>query len=135
MPADVAALCERVRVQLECGDAEVLVCDVAALCERVRVQLECGDAEVLVCDVAALAHPDVCTIDALARLQLMARRLGRRILFRHPSRELLGLLGLCGLGDLLPVGAGLGVEPRRQTEEREQARRVEERVERGDPTV
>jgi ABC-type transporter Mla MlaB component len=109
--------------------------DVVGLCERVRVRLESSDAEVLVCDVAAVTEPDVGTVDALARLQHTARRLGRSIRLRHPSRELLELLVFCGLEDVLPVGAGLGVEPRRQTEEREQARRIEERVERGDPTV
>jgi ABC-type transporter Mla MlaB component len=103
--------------------------DVAALCSRARVQLECGDAEVLVVDVGGLTNPDVGTVDALARLQLTARRLGCRLQLRRASRELRGVLVLCGLSDVL------GVEPRRQAEEREQAGRVEERVERGDPPV
>jgi ABC-type transporter Mla MlaB component len=104
--------------------------DVVGLCTRVRVRLESSDDEVLVCDVGAVTEPDVGAIDALACLQLTARRLGREVRLRNPSRELLGLLDLCGLSDVLA-----GVEPRGQAEEREQARRVEEGVERGDPAV
>jgi anti-anti-sigma regulatory factor len=103
--------------------------DVPVVCERARSELERSGAEVLVCDVAALTHPDAVTIEALARLQLTARRLGRRMRLRDPSPELAGLLDLFGLADVL------GVEPGRQPEEREQPLRVEERVEMGDPPV
>jgi ABC-type transporter Mla MlaB component len=103
--------------------------DAATLCERARSELERCDAEVLVCDVAALTRPDAGTVEALARLQLTARRLGRRILLRHPSPELRELLELFGLTDVLRV------EPGRQPEEREQPLGVEERVEMDDPPV
>jgi ABC-type transporter Mla MlaB component len=103
--------------------------DAAALCERARSELERSDAEVLVCDVAALTHPDAGTVEALARLQLTARRLGRQVRLREPSRELRGLLDLFGLSEVLRV------EPGRQPEEREQPLGVEERVEMGDPPV
>lgn len=103
--------------------------DAAALCERARSELERSGAEVLVCDVAGLTHPDAGTIEALARLQLTARRLGRRVRLRDPSRELRELLDLFGLADVLRV------EPGRQPEEREQPLGVEERVEMGDPPV
>ncbi|MEA2133227.1 MAG: hypothetical protein QOC68_1136 [Solirubrobacteraceae bacterium] len=103
--------------------------DAAALCERARSELARSDAEVLVCDVAALTHPDAGTVEALARLQLTARRLGRQVRLREPSRELRGLLDLCGLAEVLRV------EPGRQPEEREQPLGVEERVEMGDPPV
>ena len=106
--------------------------DAAALCERARSELERSGAEVLVCDVAALTHPDAGTIEALARLQLTARRLGRQVRLRDPSRELRELLDLFGLP--LPRDV-LRVEPRRQPEEREQPLGVEERVEMGDPPV
>ena len=69
----------------------------------------------LVCDVAALTQPDAGTIEALARLQLTARRLGCRVRLRDPSRELRELLDLFGLADVLRV------EPGRQPEEREEA--------------
>ena len=79
---------------------------------------------VVVCDVSGL-RADIVTVDALARLQLTARRLGRRIELRG-TPELARLLAFVGLADVLGLG------PRRQPEEREQPRRVEERVDRGD---
>ena len=103
--------------------------DAAALCERARSELERSGAEVLVCDVAALAHPNAGTIEALARLQLTARRHGCRVQLRDPSRELRELVELFGLADVLRV------EPGRQPEEREEALGVEERVEMGDAPV
>jgi ABC-type transporter Mla MlaB component len=103
--------------------------DTAALCERARAELERSGAEVLVCDVAALTLPDAGTIEALARLQLTVRRLGRRMHLRDPTPELAGLLDLFGLAEVLRV------EPGGQPEEREQPVGVEERVEMGDPPV
>jgi STAS domain len=109
--------------------------DVPALCERVRVFPEEGDAGQAVCDVGALVGPDVGTVDALARLQLAARRLGRPIWLRHASAELQELLALVGLGEVLPLSAGLRLgRPGGQTEEREQGLGVEERCEADDPT-
>ena len=106
----------------------------AALCKRARTELERSDAEVLVCDVAAVTHPDAGTVEALARVALTARRLGRRVSLRDPSRELRELLDLFGLTDVLAAGA-LRVEPVRQPEQREQPLGVQERVERRDPPV
>jgi ABC-type transporter Mla MlaB component len=103
--------------------------DTAALCERARAELERSGADMLVCDVAAVTHPDAGTIEALARLQLTARRLGRGMRLRDPTPALAGLLDLVGLADVLRVEAG--GEP----EEREQPLGVEERVEMGDPPV
>ena len=77
-------------------------------------------------DVSALA-PDAVTVDALARLQLAARRVGRRIRLRDASDELVELITFCGLRDVL------GVEPRGQAEQREEPLRVEEERELGDP--
>lgn len=107
--------------------------DVPGLCRRVRVVLEGTDAGLVVCDVGALADADAVTVEALARMQLTARRLGHSIRLRRASGELQDLLALTGLCDVLPRGAGLGLE--RQPEEREQVRGVEEEVEPDDPTV
>jgi len=41
------------------------------------------------------------TVDALARLQLAARRHGCRVVLRHSSSELRQLVALLGLGDVL----------------------------------
>jgi ABC-type transporter Mla MlaB component len=55
----------------------------------------------LVCDVRDAAA-DVATVDALARLQLLAKRLGGRIQLRNASTELLELVAFMGLADVLP---------------------------------
>jgi ABC-type transporter Mla MlaB component len=115
-------------------DGSLTGADVPRLCDRVRVLLEGTDAELVVCDVGAVVHPNVCTVDALARLQLMARRLGRQVRLRHASSELQELLTFVGLSDVLPLSAGLPLGRRSwQTEEREQSRRVQEGVESDDP--
>jgi ABC-type transporter Mla MlaB component len=105
--------------------------DVPGLCERLRVLLEGSDADVIGCDVSALPA-DAVTVDALARLQLTARRSGRRIRLHHASHELRQLLSFVGLADVVGTDPGLGLQPKRQTEEREHPGRVEERVDRGD---
>jgi len=84
--------------------------DVPALCERARVLLESCEPDLVACDVEGLVDPDAVTVDALARLQLIARRLGRRVRFLHACGELEELLGLMGLGDVLPCGPA--VRPR-----------------------
>jgi ABC-type transporter Mla MlaB component len=100
--------------------------DIAALCVRARALLESGDADRLICDVGALADPDAVTIDALARLQLTARRLGCQVGLRNASRELEDLLDFVGLNGVLPPSARLPVEARRQPEEREVGGGVQE---------
>jgi hypothetical protein len=54
------------------------------------------------CDVDGL-EPTLGSIDALARVQLAARRSGLELRLRHASRELLGLIDLVGLTDALPA--------------------------------
>ena len=106
--------------------------DIAAVCERARVLLTGCDAEPVPCDVWALVRPDAVTIDALARLQLTARRLGRAVELRRACVELVELVRLAGLHDVLPHGGVSGAEPRREPEQREQARGVEEEADPGD---
>ena len=60
---------------------------IPAMCERARRLLEGCDAGPVVCDVGALAEPDAITIDALARLQLTARRVGCTVELRAPARS------------------------------------------------
>jgi ABC-type transporter Mla MlaB component len=107
--------------------------DLPGLCERVREVLGGSDADLVVCDVGALVDPDAVTVDALARLQLTARRLGRRVRLRRACGELQELLALMGLSDVVPPCAGLPLEPGGQAEEREQARSVQEEADPGDP--
>ena len=99
--------------------------DVHGLCARLCASLVTAPAEVALCDVDELVEPDLLTIDALARLQLVARRMGCAVRLRAAPRGLYGLLALVGLGDVIPA-AGLGVEPRRQPKQRKQALGVEE---------
>ena len=68
-------------------------------------------------------------VEALARLQLAARRKGLDLRLHVVSRELRDLIELAGLTQVL------GVEPRRQAEEREQRLGVEEEGELGDGVV
>ena len=78
--------------------------DFPALCERVRRLLEGDDVDQIVCDVGALDRPDAVAVDALARLQLTARRCGGQIRLRHPCGELQELLTLMGLDAVVPCG-------------------------------
>jgi ABC-type transporter Mla MlaB component len=76
--------------------------DLTALSERVCRLLERSGAVVAVCDVTSV-RVDAVTIDALARLQLAARRRGCRIQLLHASAELLDLLAFMGLEDVLAL--------------------------------
>ena len=108
-------------------DGPVARDELPGLCNGVKVLLECGGAEVALCDVGALAAGAV-TVEALARIQLTARRLGGEIRLRHVPDELLELLAFMGLTDVL------GVQPSRQAEEREQRLGVEEERKLDDPS-
>ena len=85
-------------------------------------------APTIVCDVSSLAA-DAATVDALARLQLTARRCGHELALARVSEELDKLLAFAGLA------AVLRVEPEREAEEREQRLGVEEERELDDPPV
>jgi ABC-type transporter Mla MlaB component len=111
---------------------------IPAVCERARRLLEGCDAGPVLCDVGALAEPDAITIDALARLQLTARRLGHRVELRRSCEALEDLLALTGLREVLTGGGavvGSAVEARREPELREQALGVEEEADPCDPTL
>ena len=69
---------------------------------------------------------DIGTVDALARLQLTARRLGWRLRLREAPLDLRELIALAGLSRVL------GVEPVGQPEQREVPLDVEEGVQPGD---
>lgn len=75
--------------------------DVGRLARRALRLLRSGDAYRVVCDVGAISAPDAVTIDALARLQLVAHRLGKELLLRRAASELCELLALAGLSDVL----------------------------------
>lgn len=69
------------------------------LCDRICPLLGSGAREAL-CDVAGVPA-DAVTVEALARLQLAARRHGCRVRLRGASTELLELVDFLGLRDVL----------------------------------
>lgn len=75
--------------------------DLPGLFTRVCALLELSGASVALCDVSD-ARPDAVTVDALARLQLAARRRGCQVRLRNASAELRALLAFMGLEDVLP---------------------------------
>jgi ABC-type transporter Mla MlaB component len=74
--------------------------DLPGLCDRVCRLLEASTAAVAECDVAGV-DPDAVTVDALARLQVAARRHGCRIRLQGASTQLRELVNLIGLRDVL----------------------------------
>jgi ABC-type transporter Mla MlaB component len=75
--------------------------DLPGLCDRVCALLERSCADVAFCDVHGI-DPDAVTVDALARLQLAARRHGCQVRLRNASSELVELVAFMGLTDVLP---------------------------------
>ncbi|MFI2430542.1 STAS domain-containing protein [Streptomyces sp. NPDC018693] len=98
---------------------------VAGLSDEVRALLEGGGGGVVVVDVSGMGPPCLVAVDALARLQLAARRAGGRIRLRDPDPALRALLAL----------VALPVEVEGDAEEGEPALGVEEEVETGEAAV
>ena len=109
--------------------------EVPDLIERLGPGIVRGDSTIILCDLARLADADMATVDALARLALRARRMGCAVTLRDPSTELLELVGLAGLGEVLPCAAVSDVEVIGQAEEREEPLGVEEERDAGDSAV
>ncbi|MGH3366032.1 MAG: STAS domain-containing protein [Nocardioidaceae bacterium] len=102
--------------------------DIPVLCARARDQLEADGADLVVCDVAALVDPDATAVDAVARLQLTARRVGCQVRLRNVSCAMRDLLSFSGLGEVVRLVADSRAEPRGELEQREQSVGVQERV-------
>lgn len=75
--------------------------DLPGLSERVCALLDQDERGIVLCDVGGV-EPDAVTVEALARLQLAARRHGCQVRLRLASRELLDLVAFMGLQDVLP---------------------------------
>ncbi|WP_329035310.1 STAS domain-containing protein [Streptomyces sp. NBC_01725] len=82
----------------------ITAADVPQLCDQLAARLRDSDATDAVCDVGALGRPTAVTLNALARLQLVARRRGCRIRLTGAAPELLMLLELVGLTDVFRAG-------------------------------
>jgi ABC-type transporter Mla MlaB component len=76
--------------------------DLPGLCDRVCGLLERDRPEVAYCDVSGIV-PDAVTVDALARLQVAARRHRCQVRLRNVSNELLELIAFMGLTDICPI--------------------------------
>jgi ABC-type transporter Mla MlaB component len=75
--------------------------DLPGLYRRVCGLLEGSDTAVAFCEVERV-NADAVTVDALARLQLVARRRGCQVRLRGASDELRELVGFMGLDAVLP---------------------------------
>jgi ABC-type transporter Mla MlaB component len=113
-------------------DGPLSRCRIAALCSEARRLLAPGRFDLVMCDVGAVVEPDVMVIEALARLQLTARRAGGSIGVWRASGRLRDLLALVGLCDVVAVCDDSPLGSCGQVEEGEQLR-VEEGVEGCDP--
>jgi ABC-type transporter Mla MlaB component len=75
--------------------------DLPGLCDRVCGLMQRTGAAVALCDVSGV-DVDAVTVDALARLQLAARRHSCRVRLLHASSDLLELVEFKGLTEVLP---------------------------------
>ena len=75
--------------------------DLPGLCDRVCALLHEHGPGPARCDVTGVA-PDAVTVDALARLQVAARRLDCGVRLCNASAELRELIAFMGLRDVLP---------------------------------
>ncbi|MCW3008850.1 MAG: hypothetical protein JWP17_3476 [Solirubrobacterales bacterium] len=75
--------------------------DVPGLCARVCALLRPGAIDLAFCDVLGV-EPTAGSVDALARLQLVARRTGCQVHLRRASPALRELVAFMGLRDVLP---------------------------------
>ncbi|AWI30617.1 STAS domain-containing protein [Streptomyces tirandamycinicus] len=87
-------------IVLELGD-RITPADVPLLCARLRrhTAADDGTGREVVCDAGRLAVADLTAVNAVARLRLTARRLGRELRLVNAGPELLALLALVGLDD------------------------------------
>ena len=74
--------------------------DLPGLCARVCALLEHSAADVALCDVRGVPA-DAVTVDALAQLQLAARRRGCQVRLQNTTRDLRDLVELMGLAEVV----------------------------------
>jgi ABC-type transporter Mla MlaB component len=81
-------------------DGPIARADLPGLCDRVCGLLQRSRPEIALCDVRGV-DVDAVTVDALARLQLAARRHGCTVRLQNASSELLELVAFMGLQNVL----------------------------------
>lgn len=72
--------------------------DLPGLWERVRRLLD-QPLDLLVCDLSAVDEADAVLVDAVARIQLLARRAGCQVRIGRASSAVTGMFELAGLKD------------------------------------
>jgi hypothetical protein len=100
--------------------------DIEGICERALAILAGSAPKRVLCEVGDDVERDAVVVDALARLQLIAKRLGLRIHVRPACPELKGLVRLMGLEEEVPFLSELRVEPVWEPEERKEGLGLEE---------
>jgi ABC-type transporter Mla MlaB component len=85
--------------------------DIPVLCANLVALLDVTDARSVVCDVRRIVAPDAVTVEALARLQLTARRFGRHLTICGASQELVDLMTFIGLAGVLAVERSCAPDP------------------------
>lgn len=78
-------------------------CDIPSLCNQVGRLLDDG-VDLIVCDLSGVDEADAFVVDAIARIQLVARRAGSQVRLDHASDAVEGLLVLAGLKDSVLFG-------------------------------
>jgi ABC-type transporter Mla MlaB component len=77
--------------------------DLCGLTHRLRRSLTAKKPDVVICDLAVSITPETETVDALARLQLTARRSGAKLTIQDASDQLRELLEFVGLDDVVEL--------------------------------
>lgn len=102
------------------------------------VELLAGNGEAVASwPIDGAGHPDLAAVEALARLQVKARRSGLTLRLREPSAELARLLDLVGLADVVGGRTPSGIEVGGKAEggEEVEVHEVEEVVVPDDPVA
>jgi anti-anti-sigma regulatory factor len=81
--------------------APLLRGDLPGLERRICRLISESDPVLVICDVSALTAPDAVSIDALARLALVARRRGAAVRLRDAGPTLVELIAALGLDGVL----------------------------------
>lgn len=103
--------------------------EIPDLCDDAAIVLALAPAARLVCDVAAIVSPDRPSLDALARLALVARRVDTEVELVNACPSLVAIVDMAGLADVIRVRPVSGVEVGREPEQGEEGVGVEEEVE------
>jgi hypothetical protein len=109
--------------------------DLPALNDRVRVELDDGHPDVVVFEVGALISPDLWTIDMLARARLIARRDGCQLFLADASLELRELLELAGLTGAVPCEEVSALDAEGEPERGKETRGIQEERDPADPAA